>query len=255
MRQSSKCDYTPRSQSSGDFRPENDLPQAQTTGPIFYPMMVPPMLMPLSTLYGQLQVNAANGSTVIFTSAPIPPNTTSIVLVPVLVPNPAMNAPASQTPNVSVFRSGSSVSSEASSVNQPVAVFIERNAFKQWFDGNAPAVLQELPLRIKRYKSVETFMHWLCSKKKYDSIELAILIRVTEVPRLLREVKNLKNLRIFAYEHLLDPSQQPGKSARNLVSEAESTRKDFDPQRLVVCTCLAQACGKLLAFHQQKLVS
>jgi hypothetical protein len=147
------------------------------------------------------------------------------------------------------------VSSEASSANLPVAVFIERNAFKQWFDGNAPGVLHELPLRIKRYKSVETFMHWLCSKKKYDSIELAILIRVTEVPRLLREVKNLKTLHIFAYEHLLDPSQQPGKSARNLLSEAASTRKDFDAQRLVVCTCLAQACRKLLAFHQQKLVS
>jgi hypothetical protein len=140
--------------------------------------------------------------------------------------------------------SNSSVSSDQVGSHQPLVVFIERNAFKHWFDGNIPTAMRELPFRIKRYKSVETFLHWLASRKKYELLELNILMRVTEINRLLTDAKHVKSLRIFAYEHLYDLSQQPGKSAR-FDTDSVFGRREFDPSRLTVCHCLADACRKL----------
>ena len=215
-------------------------------GPMMYPYFYTPMLIP--AVYGHVQSQHPNGTTVVYTSGPIPINTNSIVLVPMATMTPS---PPPMTPSTTLAGSGSSVSSDPVSLDQPVVVFIERNAFKPWFETNVPSIMQQLPIRLKRYKSVETFMHWLTARKKYESLELNVLIRVTEVNRLLSEVKNTRHLRVFSYEHLFDRTDQPKRSARVAFIEPESLRKDFDQQRLVMSNCLEEACGKLVSLHHQ----
>jgi hypothetical protein len=217
-----------------------------------YPYVYAPMMVPVPSVYGQIQPHTGNGATVVYTSGPIPANTTSIIFVP-MTQAPSNSIPSQpMTPSTCMTGCGSSVSSEPVCSDQPMVVFIERNSFKPWFEGNVPGIMQNLPLRLKRYKSVETFVHWLTSRKKYATLELSILIRVTEINRLLSEVKNVKTLRIFAYEHLFDPTQQPSRSTRTLFTETDCMRKDFDQQKLVVSNCLEEACGKLVEFHHQR---
>lgn len=212
-----------------------------------YPFHFPaPMMMPMAPLYGQVQPHSVPGTTIVYTSGPIPPNTTSIIFVNTA--GPAVVASTPSPPPVSMIGSNSSVSSDPVTANQPLVVFIERNAFKHWFESNVPEIVRELPFKVKRYKSVETFLHWLTSRKKYEQLELNILMRVTEINRLLTDAKNVKSLRIFAYEHLFDLSQQPGKSTR-FDADSVSSRRDFDVSRLAVCHCLEEACRKLVASH------
>lgn len=220
---------------------------------LLYPYIYTPMMVPLPAVYGQIQPHQSSGATVVYTSGPIPANTTSIIFLPMGGSRPSM-VPSTLpgTPSTCFAGSGSSVSSESVLSDQPLVVFIERNSFKPWFEGNIPSIMQQLPLRLKRYKSVETFVHWLTSRKKYATLELCILIRVTEINRLLSEVKNVKTLRVFAYEHLFDPSQQPSRSSRTAFTETDCVRKDFDHQRLILSNCLEEACGKLVEFHNQR---
>lgn len=219
-----------------------------------YPLLYPgQFMMPVTTLYGQVQGQQMAGATVVYTSGVIPPNTTSIIFIPV----PGQVAPGVTSFTPSPPPRGVTPPSECSEpirLDQPLVVVIERNVFKQWFDVHMPAIMREIPHRVKRYKSVETFLHWLSSRKKYEQLDLNILIRITEVGKLMSEAKNMRNFRIFSYEHLLDPKELPaGKSLRDL---AIPNRKEIsDSQRVSVCRCLEEACRKLLAALKSPEIS
>ncbi|KAF4683073.1 hypothetical protein FOZ60_009698 [Perkinsus olseni] len=78
-----------------------------------------------------------------------------------------------------------SVASEASfDGTRPVTVCIDRNVFKSWFDTDVPEFQQ---LRVKRYRTIDSFVHWMMKYCKRKSIYhgLFILIRVTEAEKLL----------------------------------------------------------------------
>ena len=201
-----------------------------------YPYMMP-MMIPVTTMYGQIHQQPGSTATVVYTSGPIPQNTTSIIFVPMGTPSPP---PPPPTPPPEVGSNSSEVS-ESIRWNQPLIVFIERNVFKQWFETNMPPTMRQLPFRLKRYKSIETFLHWLTSRKKYESLELIILVRVTEIHRLLGEVKHLKNYRVFGYEHLFDVSQQPGNSLR-FISDDLAKLDGGGGARVNVSHCLEEAC-------------
>ena len=216
----------------------------------YAPCMMPapgyyhPMMYPATTLYGNIHQDSQ--STIVYTSGPIPPNTTSIILVPMQSGYVGYNPTPSPVSAPSVRLNGS-ISSGDNSVyapNQPLVVFIERNVFKHWFDANVPACMGQLP-RVKRYKSVETFMHWLTSKMKFLGLKLILLIRVTEVSKLINELAKqfptsvmhsrvLKN--VFTYEHLFNVSDQPGKCLK-IVSEELARDNKFS-----VSHCLEDAC-------------
>jgi hypothetical protein len=70
---------------------------------------------------------------------------------------------------------------------QPVMVCIDRNAHKEWFDENVPSLRMA---RIKRYKTVETFMHFMekFAKRKIVRLRVFMLIRITDVEKLLNEI-------------------------------------------------------------------
>jgi hypothetical protein len=227
----------------------------QSRPAVMYPYYFTPFLVPYPAVFGQVQSQLPNGTTVVYTSSPIPMNTSSILLIPAAPPAgciPPVTGPMSPTQTVTA--SSSSVSSDPASLDKRLVVFIERNSFKPWFESNLPSIMQQLPVRLKRYKSVETFMHWLNSRKKYESLELNVLIRVTEINRLLSEVKSVRNLKVFAYQHLFDRSESPLKSTRAITLETDTFRKDFDhQQRLVLSNCLEEACGKLVAFEQSPM--
>ncbi len=72
---------------------------------------------------------------------------------------------------------------------QPVVVCIDRNAHKEWFDENVPSLRTA---RLKRYKTVETFMHFMekFAKKKVVRLRLFMLIRITDVEKLFNEINN-----------------------------------------------------------------
>ena len=233
---------------SGDWRsyslPFNPISAA-------YPCWIQPVVFPIGSDFRTGECADCSGNRFAYSFGPVIAHPMPVVLIPLR--QPELEASSSVDTTSRVFTSGSSVNSDASVFTSFPAVLIERNAFKQWFEGYTPDLMKKLPFKLKRYKSIQTFTHWLESHKRLGSLELNILIKVTEVPRLLGEVKSAKNLRIFAYEHLLDPRQQPGKSARVLISEADSLRKDFDPHRLAVCTCLEQASTKLLSFYREHL--
>jgi hypothetical protein len=149
-------------------------------------------------------------------------------------------------------RVNGSISSENSESlwlsNQPVVIFIERNVFKQWFEGNVPSAMRDLPFRVKRYKSTETFMHWLSSRKRYEQLELILLVRVTEVAKLLNEVRNtnLKNFKIYGYEHLFDASEQPGKSLRCVSEDLAKLEPGNGPTRINLFHSLQEACSAII---------
>ena len=219
--------------------------------------MYHPVIFPTTTLYGNIHQHQS--ATVVYTSGPIPANTTSIIIVPmhaeghpvqsppfpVSTPSPVSRTFSSVSPGVN-----GSISSENSGsllsqyMTQPLIVLIERNAFKHWFDSNMPQVLSQLP-RVKRYKSIETFMHWLTSKRKHAELKLIMLVRVTEMNKLISELnkefpssvmnsKILKN--VFTYEHLFDLADQPGKSLKAVSDELVRTN------RFSVSHCLEDAC-------------
>lgn len=215
------------------------MPLSAMEHPSMYPYMIP-IMVPVTTLYGR--VHPHQGATVVYTSGPIPANTTSIILVPMGTPSPSPVTP----------RVNGSISSENSESlwlsNQPVAIFIERNVFKQWFEGNIPSAMRDLPFRVKRYKSTETFMHWLSSRKRYEQLELILLVRVTEVAKLLSEVKNtnLKNFKIYGYEHLFDVSEQPGKSLRCVSEDLAKLEPGNGPTRINLFHSLQEACSAII---------
>ena len=81
----------------------------------------------------------------------------------------------------------SDLSSALEGANQGLVVVVDRNAHKEWFDEHVPSLQAG---RIKRYKTVETFMHFLekFAKKKVVRLKLYMLIRITDVEKLLNEV-------------------------------------------------------------------
>lgn len=227
---------------------------AETNFPVntpMYPFLYPGNFMiPVTSLYGQVQGHQMSGATVIYTSGVIPPNTSSIIFIP--VSEQANQCVSSFTPSPPPPTTAPSECSEPIRLDQPLVVFIERNVFKQWFEIHMPPVMREIPQRVKRYKSVDTFIHWLSSRKKHEQLNLNILIRVTEVGKVMTAAKSLRNFRIFAYEHLLDPAELPGNCLRDL---SIPNRKEFDAQRLSVCRCLEEACRKLLTALKSPEIS
>jgi hypothetical protein len=215
--------------------------------PVAFPYWIQPVVVPVGTALRFDRPINSNEEKLVYSFAPVFPHPMPVLLIP--LGHPVLEAPASLLTASQVLTSGSSVNSDVSAFSDFPTVLIERNAFKHWFEGNRPDMMEKLPFKLKRYKSVETFTHWLESRKRFESSELNVLIKVTDVWRLLAAVKSAKNLRILAYEHLFDPTQKAGKSARVLLSEADSLRKDFDPNKLTVCTCLEQAFRKLLIFY------
>lgn len=190
----------------------------------------------VTSVYGHVHVYQ-NSTVVIHTSAPIPPDTTVIYLVPPV--HPQISTPTT----VATEDTCSSVDSA-----QPVTILIERNSFKQWLDQNIPESILQFP-RLKRYKSVETFMHWITAKKKHLDLPLTILIRVTEVRNLLSELgkefpqsiitqKILRN--IFAYEHLFNLTTH---TPTTTTSRSSKSNEDS----INISHCLEDACRTAIA--------
>ena len=218
-------DRTRTSDTIRDFPPNRPM-SAQIPSPpaqVAFPMYAPPTYMysAIPTVYGQVQPHNIPGSIVVYLSSPLPAQISSIILVP---PTSEPLLPtATPTEDACSSAEGSS----------PLTVLIERNVFKQWLDHNVPESLTRFP-RLKRYKSVETFMHWITAKKKHWEVPITILIRVTEVRNLLSELRkefspsviSQKILRnVFAYEHLFSLSSD---SAQN-VSGGKSTSRSTAP--------------------------
>jgi hypothetical protein len=249
---------------------EGYLPTAQQTGPHVsihtatndsedfgqpsgafspFPIFYAPVFVPIAAVYGPLRPEEACALPALYASPPSAQHNLPIMIIPYMAKT--FNSTPSSYPPTPTTAATMSGASDINPGDLPIAILIERNAFKPWFENNTPKIMQVSTFRFKRYKSVETFAHWLSSRKKYETLEVNILIKITEINRLLLEVKSVKHLRIFAYEHLVDPLQQPTRNVRKKFSEADCQRKDFDLQRLLVSTCLEQACRNLVTFHQQ----
>jgi hypothetical protein len=192
----------------------------------------PYMYAAMPVVYGQVHPHSIPGTVTIFLSTPLPPSLSSIVLVPPTVPVPSPE-PSEDT-----------CSSVAGSV--PLTVLIERNVFKQWLDQNIPESVAKFP-RLKRYKSVETFMHWITAKKKQWDVPITILIRMTEVRNLLSELRkefsssviSQKILRnIFAYEHLFSLNGGSTECGKSTLRNSEDG--------VNVSHCLEDACRSAL---------
>jgi hypothetical protein len=202
------------------------------------PMYPPMMMCPATHMYGQAVPSPNNPhATVIHISGQITPGTGAIILVPSGLPVNE-SAPHSECP--------STVSGETG----PIVCLIERNVFKQWFDGTAPSELREFP-RVKKYKGAETFMHWLQGKKRlfWDS-KLIVLIRMAEVKNLIAELgKHFPESaiaprvakRVFAFEHLYMPD-----SPSTPLHPTDPILRDINISR-----CLDEACRAALAETHQ----
>jgi hypothetical protein len=214
-------------------------PPPYTPSPPMTPQ--PPMFMypPVMPLYGHVQQH--QGATYVYTNGYIPANT-PVILVPMhtvmaSVPPPMPPPVVPQSAPSTVHSVGSD--SGFIDYNHPFLVVIERNVFKNWFDSNVPEVMRGV--RMKKYKSIESFTHWTMAKKKFHQFKIFILIRVTDVRNLLNEVINripgasrvVKG--IYAYEHLF--SGEPGKSLKAI---SDSIRED---PRVQVSEKLEEACS------------
>lgn len=208
--------------------------------PVAFPVFNPQyMYSSVPTLYGQVHSHTVPGSIILYTSSAIPPNTTSIILIP--PPQPLTTCPST----TGLPEDACSSTSETS-----LTILIERNAFKQWLDSNVPKSVSEFP-RLKRYKSVETFMRWITAKKKHWDIPLTIIMRVTEVRNLLSELgkefppsiisqRVLRN--IYAYEHLF--------SLASTTTAPSLTARWSPPAGINISHCLDDAC-KLALLAQR----
>lgn len=198
----------------------------------------PMMLYPATTMYGQVQPLGANhspGATVIYTSGPISSGNGAIILVP--MGGHACIKETKPPGDSSACHSAVTTSDTAGTF----LVLIERNVFKHWFDGNMSKELTQFP-KIKRFKSSETFMHWVLTKRRLISeSNFSILMRVTEIRNLMSELgkyfpNSVINSRItksiFAYEHLF-ASEKPSKTIW----------KNSLPSEIKVSHCLGDACA------------
>lgn len=204
--------------------------------PVAFPVFSPQyMYSSVPTLYGQLHPHPHPGSIIIYTSAAIPPNTTSIILIP----------PSQVTTCPNTTGLPEDACSSTADGTSPLTILIERNAFKQWLDQNVPESVSKFP-RLKRYKSVETFMRWITARKKNWDIPLTIIMRVTEVRNLLSELgkefpssiisqKILRN--IYAYEHLFSLS-----SSFSEIGGPKLTARWSPPEGINISHCLDDAC-------------
>ena len=96
--------------------------------------------------------------------------------------------PSPMTYPPSVTHSLPSVTSDASvDPNQPILLCVDRNAHKQWFDEQIPCLRR---VKVKRYKTVETFMHFLekYAKRRIVKLRLFMLVRISDVEKLIEEV-------------------------------------------------------------------
>jgi uncharacterized damage-inducible protein DinB len=101
---------------------------------------------------------------------------------------------------------------------------VDRNAHKTWFDDHIPCLRK---IKVKRYKTVETFMHFLekYAKRRFVKLRLFMLVRITDVEKLIEEVNKKapaasKAFRgIYVYERCF-----AGNSGKSIKQVPESIR-------------------------------
>ncbi|KAF4651864.1 hypothetical protein FOZ61_007506 [Perkinsus olseni] len=171
---------------------------------------------PQAHMYGHIRQHPT--ATIVYTTSPIPQDTTSIILVPMAnghqggppavpmvggyplpqfdnggsfiegsdcpPPSPPVTHPPSGPQSLRSVRTHSVASEASFDGTRPVTVCIDRNVFKSWFDTDVPEFQQ---LRVKRYRTIDSFVHWMMKYCKRKSIYhgIFILIRVTEAEKLL----------------------------------------------------------------------
>ncbi|EER16587.1 hypothetical protein Pmar_PMAR017475 [Perkinsus marinus ATCC 50983] len=148
--------------------------------------------LPQAHMYGHIRRHPT--ATIVYTTSPIPQDTTSIILVPMAngnqsgghhpavpiigsypipqfdnnngpPPSPPVTHPPSGPQSLRSVRTHSVASEASFDGTRPVTVCIDRNVFKSWFDTDVPEFQQ---LRVKRYRTIDSFVHWMmkyCKRK------------------------------------------------------------------------------------------
>ncbi|KAF4660842.1 hypothetical protein FOL47_006936 [Perkinsus chesapeaki] len=234
-------------------------------------------------MYGHIRHHPT--ATIVYTTSPIPQDTTSIILVPMSnphqqgagrpagipimplaypppmpaqfdtsyfdggdysPPSPPITHPPSGPQSLRSVRTHSVASEASFDGTRPVTVCVDRNAFKSWFDTDVPEFQQ---LRVKRYRTIDSFVHWMMKYCKRKSIYhgLYILVRVTDAEKLLEVLTRLIPtwhsvvMGIYVYEQ---SRGKVGKPLQRRVAQHLPIRHD---PRVTIVDTLAETCRLAIA--------